>query len=204
MKNYKISFGLLGSLLMWSSNSQAVTIQEMFANFSTSAVSLMQVIWNISVVAGIFIGGLAALKFKELHEGKVKLHTPIMYLFLSGMMFAFPDFLGVITQTLTAQSSRLATSGLSMFGVPQVSGAPGVGEAIRGILLFIALVGHVAFIRGLFLLKAHAEGRDGTLPKAVTHIFGGSAAINAPAVAAMLATTLAPGQALNFIQMLGG
>ena len=50
-----------------------------------------------------------------------------------------------------------------------------------------------AFFRGFLMLKRMADGdNQATVGRALTHIFGGAAAINVNATAAMLAATFAP------------
>ena len=46
-------------------------------------------------------------------------------------------------------------------------------------MTFIMIVGIIAFIRGLFVLRAFAEGsQNATIMQALTFLFGGALAIN--------------------------
>ncbi len=66
-------------------------------------------------------------------------------------------------------------------------------KGFEGVLLFVKLVGLLAFIRGWLQINAHAHGKDGTLGKGLVHLFGGMAAFHIEATIGILASTVAPG-----------
>jgi hypothetical protein len=70
--------------------------------------------------------------------------------------------------------------------------------AMVGVLTFIRLIGYIAFIRGWLLINQAGQGKDGTLGRGITHIFGGAAAINVQITAGILANTFAPGVPMPF------
>ena len=91
-----------------------------------------------------------------------------------------------------------AATGTNLSRVPAGGGAPGVAEALKGVLLFVKLVGHIAFLRGFLILKGVAEGSQGqTVGRAITHILGGAAAINIDTTVDFLVNTFAPGMGIG-------
>ena len=89
-----------------------------------------------------------------------------------------------------------AATGTELSRVPSGGGAPGAAAALEGVLLFVKMIGHIAFLRGFLILKGVAEGsQNQTVGKALTHILGGAAAININATVEILANSFAPGLA---------
>lgn len=171
---------------------------QMFANFSDASVALMNLVVGVAFVAGIFVSILSLLKFKEHAEGggRVGLKTPIVLMMVGACLVALPGMINTATETLSLGSNS-GTQLLSTGG--GAGGMAAMGPAIAGVLLFIKLIGHIAFFRGFLILKGLGEGAQGaSLGRALTHIFGGAAAININATAAMLAATFAPGVPLPF------
>lgn len=171
----------------------APSIDEMFANFSSSAVALMTLVRWMALPVGLFISYRALMSLKEYADSggrQVKLSTPIMLAALGAVLIAFPVATNIATETLALG----AATGTSLSRVPAGGGAPGVQAALEGIMLFVKLVGHIAFFRGFLILKGVAEGAQGqSVGRALTHIFGGAAAINIGATINILSNTFAPG-----------
>lgn len=175
---------------------QAPDIAQMFANFSESSVALMNMVRWAAFLIGIIISSIAIMKFKEHSEsgGRVKLGTPIFLTVIGACLLAFPGSVSTVTETLALGSN----SATELTRVPDGGGVPGMAAALAGILLFIKLIGHIAFVRGFLLLKNLAEGQQGAgLGRALTHIFGGAMAININATVGILAATFAPGMDLG-------
>lgn len=168
-------------------------VGQLFVNFSDSSVSIMKLVRWTAFVLGIFIAGLGIFKLKEYSEGggRVSLKAPVLLTFVGAAMVAFPGMVNTATETL----SLGASSGPLLLEEPSVSDIPGMNAAMKGVLLFVKMVGHLAFFRGLLLLKGLGEGQnvEGGVGRVVMHIAGGAAAINIGATAGVLASTFAPG-----------
>ena len=181
---------------------QAPSIDQMFANFGDSSVALMNLVRWSALPIGLFISFVALLRLKEYGEGggRTKLSTPIFLAAIGAVLIAFPVATNIATETLALG----AATGTSLSRVPSGGGAPGVAAAMEGIFLFVKLVGHIAFFRGFLILKNVVDdrggGQQGGIGRALTHIFGGAAAINIEATVNALANTFAPG-VLNSIGM---
>lgn len=165
---------------------------SLFENFSDASIIMMDLVVGIAFIAGIFISLFGLLKFKEYSEagGRMKLSTPLGIIAVGALLVIMPGIINTTTETL----SLGANTGKTLLSVN-----PGGSEAVaamagamKGILLFVKLIGHLAFFRGLLILKSLSEGAQGaTIGRALTHIFGGAAAININATASLLAATFA-------------
>jgi hypothetical protein len=198
MNLLKPSFAIIALLL--SSNAHALTggpnLAEMFANFADASVNLMYMIGGLSFIVGILFCGIGALKFKAHAEnpGQVKLHMPVFITLIGACLVVLPSTINMTTETMMLGASS-GTRLLSQ--IPDPANLPGFGAAFTGILLFIKLIGHIAFFRGFLILKSLTEGRgQATAGKAMIHIFGGAAAININTSILILANTFAPGMVL--------
>lgn len=173
---------------------QAPGIDAMFSNFADSSIALMKLaVWSAFVI-GIVVSGAGLMKLKEYgsEPGRHKF-GPVLWTIATGaMLISVPGFINTATETLSL-GQNTGTSLMSRGGGGG-GGVPGMAGAMAGVLLFVKLIGHLAFIRGILMLKAMGEGKQGaSMGPALTHIFGGAAAININATAAMLAATFAPG-----------
>lgn len=170
----------------------APSIDEMFANFRTSSIAIMNLVRWMALPVGLFISFRALLSLKEYTEsgGRVKLSTPIILAALGATLIAFPVATNIATETIALG----AASGTQLSRAPSGGGAPGVQAALEGILMFVKMIGHIAFFRGFLLLKGVAEGnQQATVGRALTHIFGGAACINIDVTVEILANSFAPG-----------
>lgn len=182
----------------WAAQAQsAPNLAEMFANFSGSAVSLMNLAVGVAFVMGLCITGVGLFRLKKFSEsnGQISFSQPLIILFVGMALVVLPGFIDTATETLSLGSA----TGSSVLAVNIAgSSVPGMDAAIQGVLLFVKLVGHLAFIRGFLILKDVGEGKGhASMGRALTHIFGGAAAININATIAMLGATFAPGMDLG-------
>lgn len=175
------------------------SVDQMFANFNDASTSLIDLVVGSGFVMGIFLGIFSLMKFKEYSEsqGRMKLSTPVGLMVVSALLVALPGTINMATETL----SLGANTGKDLLSDP--SGGSGAtaafGAGLKGVLLFIKLVGHIAIVRGLLVLKRMTEGQQGAgLGHALTWIFGGAFAVNINATAAMLVNTFAPGMNVPF------
>ncbi|EJR3691242.1 hypothetical protein NX493_004517 [Salmonella enterica] len=186
-------FLIIITLLAFSSNTALaadigdVNIGQMFANSGSSWVELMNLTRGVAWVIGVIVGGMALFKFKEVNEGKATITTAILYTFVSAVFISLPGSISTVTETLSL-GKNTATELLSREPAG-TAGVPGAAEAIVGVLLFIKLVGHIAFVRGFLILKDYGAGKNEHMGKAFVHIIGGAAAINIEATVAMFSAT---------------
>jgi len=66
-----------------------------------------------------------------------------------------------------------------------------IAAVIESLMIFITIVGVIAFLRGLFVLRAFAEGsQNATIMQSLTFLFGGALAINMGDLVNVLGTTV--------------
>ncbi len=101
----------------------------------------------------------------------------IMTFVLAGVLFTLNDLMTAFTGSLFGDNDITT---YAVLATPIDGGAidDHVLAVISSILLFMMLVGWVSFIRGFFILRDVAEGKQASLMAAVTHIFGGALAVN--------------------------
>lgn len=197
MKNPAILFiksALLALTLTYTLPSLAATsipdIGQMFANLSSSSILLMRLVSGCAFVAGIYLAYRSAMAFKEYADGggRTQLKTPFGIMLAATLMIAFPGTINMATETLSLgqnTGSVLSEGGGGGGAVGMMS------AALTGVLLFVKLVGHIAIFRGILMLKKIAEGQQGAeVGRALTHIFGGAAAVNINATISLLANSV--------------
>lgn len=169
-----------------------VSIGTMFASTSNTWIDFMNLSRALAFLIGIIISCTALFKFKEVSEGggRVALKTPLIWTGVGAALLSFGATISVGTNTLSLGESN---GGSLLSKTHTTTGQAEVEAAINGVLLFIKLVGHVAFIKGLLLLKDFGQGKEGTVGRAITHILGGAACINIEPFVGMLAATFYPG-----------
>lgn len=173
-------------------------IGTMFANFRVSAQALITLVQTTSYVIGValVIGSVYKLSQMSNSQGQITFKQPL-FMFISGIsIFALTG-----TVSIASQSLAMGT-GPGAILLPTGGGInAATGQAIQGIMIFIRLIGYIAFIRGFLLLNQYGQGGQGgqgALSRALTHIAGGAAAINIQIAAKILVNTFAPGLPLPF------
>jgi len=188
-KNKALAFGLLSLAALFPASAFAagVDVGQMFVNMQSSIAPLESLAEKFAWLGGIAFFIAAAVKLAQVEQGREEPKKPMfMYLAavglwsLSMMMSTIGGTMGA-TGGLGSSTSPLA-SGLA-------SGGGGSAAVIGAVLNFVQLVGLIAFIRGVWLLKAHGENKDGALGRALTHLFGGAAAMNISWTVNVLAAT---------------
>lgn len=173
--------------------SSSVSLSSMFANFSSSAEALITLVKYSAYVIGIFLVVGSIFKFSQLGQGQMTAKTPLTMFFCGIGIFALTSTVSIATQTMAMGD------GPGTILMPSSGGfGATTAQALYGVLVFVRLVGYIAFIRGWLLLNQYGQGKDGTLGRGLTHIFGGVAAINITVTAKILANTFAPGLPLPF------
>lgn len=169
----------------------APSAAQMFANSADFFTIMMDLVVGAAFVAGLFITAMGLYKFKEYSEagGRMKLSMPLGMVAVGALLVIMPGMISTATETLSL-GANTGKSLLSQNTGGSEAGAA-ISGAVTGILLFVKLIGHIAFFRGLLILKGLSEGnQSATMGRALTHIFGGAAAININATAALLTSTL--------------
>ena len=189
-------FSILATLFLWPGFAFAASgipsAATMFENFGNTATSLMDIVVATAFVCGLVITIVGLLKLREYAEagGRMKLSTPLGVIAVGTLLVIMPGMINTATETLSL-GANTGKSVLSQGGGGGSDAVAAMSGAIHGILLFVKLIGHIAFFRGLLILKRLAEGNGQTsMGAALLHIFGGAAAINITATADVFSTLL--------------
>ena len=190
---------IIGLLLVFTSLSPSVAmaqlgpgVDQMFANFSGTSIAFFNLVMKVATLLGIIVTGKAVLSFKEYSEsgGRTPLKTPLTILVVGICLWSFPTAMNTATNTLALggfTGTNLMSDQISSGG-----GMPGAEAAIKGVLLFVKLVGIIAACRGFLMFKKIGEGGGGNAStgSALTHVLGGAACVNIQKTYELLASSV--------------
>lgn len=180
---------------------QQTNLGTMFANFTSSAIAITELVKYSAYIIGLFLVVGAISKFIK-QSGDSRQDTGG----LRAPLVMFSCGVGIFALTSTVNIA-LTTMSLSSGGPGDILSS-GVGNgldataasAMKGVFAFVRMLGYIAFIRGWLFLVDYGNGKqDGTMARGLVHIFGGVAAINLTATVKILANTLAPGVPLTWL-----
>lgn len=115
VKNLKgVGLGLATIMfsLLATESANAETLSDMMTRLTNQMASISQLAVAVMFVAGVMLGGLSILKFKEHSDnpGQAKLGKPIGYLIAAAALIGIPSYLAVFTNTLTGASHTSSDS----------------------------------------------------------------------------------------------
>jgi hypothetical protein len=147
-----------------------------------------------SYLSGILllIVGISRLtkRMEEGPRGPAGIGT-IMTFIAAGALFSFGDSIGTFSSSLFGNAQVMTNSAISEEIISDEEDRGRVQAVIEGVMVFVMLVGYIAFIRGWFVLKAFADGQQGaTVAQGLTFLLGGSLAINLGELVNALQTTV--------------
>lgn len=163
------------------------TLDEMFARFTDSSKALTELVKYLSYIIGIALVINSVFKFSQLGSNPQLSPKIPLTLFSVGIgILALTSTIDTVQQTMALGANGpgniLVTGGGNNIGQMTAKG-------IEGVLYFIRLVGYIAFVRGWLLLNQAGQGKEGTVGRGLTHLFGGVAAINLQVFAKVVANT---------------
>ena len=172
---------------------------NVFQNLAPSLIGVQKLLTGAAYIMGIFFiyKGLMALKQVGEHRSHMSQHhtlkEPVSYILAGACLLFFPTALKIFLSTVFGSENIMAYQSIqssnpffnSLFGPTASFG--------KDIVLFIQVVGIIAFIRGWVLLaKGASQGghQQGGFGKALMHIFGGILAINVVQTLSIINDTL--------------
>ncbi|MFH1157375.1 MAG: hypothetical protein V1721_00585 [Pseudomonadota bacterium] len=115
----------------------------------------------------------------------------IMTLFVAGTLISGAGMITAFTSSLFGDATISTFANISPVVIANPLDAAKIGAVIESLMTFIMIVGVIAFLRGLFVLRAFAEGgQNATIMQALTFLFGGALAINLGDLVNVLGTTV--------------
>ncbi len=161
-------------------------LDSMFINFTKSLANpSIQLIEFFCYVAGILLILFALQRMVRTAQdgprGPLGFGT-IMTFFVAGALLSFPQMLALSNNTLFADGTKAATK-VCELALKKAAGGDDLTVQAKNIisacLMFLAIVGYLSFVRGLFILKSFADGNgQATMMSACTHLIAGSIAVN--------------------------
>jgi hypothetical protein len=149
---------------------------------SDIAVPAELMLTAFSYLSGILllIVGISRLtkRMEEGPRGPAGMGT-IMTFVAAGALFSFGDSIGTFSSSLFGDRTVATESSIDATIITDADDRERIQAVIEGVMVFVMLVGYIAFIRGWFVLKAFADGQQGaTVAQGLTFLIGGSLAIN--------------------------
>lgn len=192
MKNIYLKLGILLIAILFSKFASAEDLSDMFKNSADSWEEGIVLTKGIAVLTGLIMSGGALFKMIEVtksHGSENKsIKVPIVMFFVGAALMTIGTQMDMLTSTFLLDSS----SSDDIFGSGGSSDAEtAAADSIKYVVIFIQLIGNIAFFRGLYLYKLVSEKKE-SFQKATIHLLGGVACINIMATAAILFNTFAP------------
>lgn len=153
-------------------------VVKFISNVSTPATYMLI---GFAYLSGILLLITAIVRLtktaQEGPKGPTGLGT-VMTFVASGALFSVGQMIGVFSSSIFGTNVVNTYASISTSVLP-ASDAEIVAPVIESLMIFIMIVGYIAFIRGWFVLKAFADGsQQATLAQALTFLVGGTLAIN--------------------------
>lgn len=99
---------------------------------------------------------------------------------VAGLLLSFPQLLANVTSSIFGSSTALTkVEFMSLSGAVDDSQVRNAKNVFSAVLAFMAVIGFLSVVRGLFLLRAFAQGNSqATMMSIVTHIVAGALCVN--------------------------
>jgi len=172
---------------IWGGSATLPDIQTMLINFSTAVPNLMRLVTASSYVVGLLLVGSAVMRMKHYGEMRTQMsqeHSiwgPVIEFLIAIALLYLPS--SVATMTSTFWTTPLT------YVPPTGPNALFISAAYQ----VVGLIGAIAFIRGLLILKQAGSERGGqqhVIGKGFAHLVGGTLCINMQATLHMFAATV--------------
>lgn len=114
----------------------------------------------------------------------------IMSFMIGGALVSYNDIMRAATTTFTGQVTTQTFAEMQYTTGMSANETAAVHAVITSVVKFMIVVGLISFVRGLFIVRSVAEGnQQASMMAAVTHIIGGTLAVNlGPVLNAVQAT----------------
>lgn len=173
----KIGLIFLLMLLPQVAMAQATDAIQMLINLSNIYPNIWKMVTAFCYVAGFSLAlrGVYHLKaygeLRTMMSTQTSLKTPIVFFIVAAVMMFIPTAFSIASSTVFGYGSPLSYTQIDS------SLDPAMLKALVGL---VNIVGLISFVRGWFILVAHAQqpGGQATIGKAATHIIGGLLAMN--------------------------
>jgi len=122
-------------------------------------------------------------------RGPLGFGTITMFI-VAGLLLSFPQFVSALDYSLLGGGQAL-TKVKFMSSIESAGDTTQAKNVFSAVLAFMAVIGLLSIVRGLFLLKSFADGNNqATMMSVVTHLVAGSMAVNLGGVINAVQTSL--------------
>ncbi len=156
-------------------------IQNLTSNIHQPMMSLISI---ISIAVGLFLIGRGLIRSTKLGtDPKVAgPHIIVVNLLIGAALVSIGEMLPTMTTTLFGDSAVHSMKNFSLRWseiVPTGTDTTAANKTIQAVLGFVQIIGAISFLRGWLIVRRAVEGAgQATVPQGITHILGGTAAIN--------------------------
>ncbi|MDD5586221.1 MAG: hypothetical protein PHY92_04600 [Alphaproteobacteria bacterium] len=120
-------------------------------------------------------------------------HSILVNLLIGGVMVSIGAMLPVMEETLFGPTTT-TFSGINWTAIVGTADTTKADLTIKAILMFVQVIGAIAFVRGWLMIKNAVEGTaQVTVPQGLTHVIGGTMAINIGTMLKLFDTTFGTG-----------
>ncbi len=175
------------------STSSTLSLDQMMINLVTNIRGPMGfLLWGLGVILGLFFLVSAFVRMakgagQDGPRGSMGSGT-IGRIVVGAILLSFASTADIFTTTLFG-GTAVKFSGMTIPGVSTAT-LDRATQAMAAILIFVQIIGFIAFMRGFLMLRALADGNNGvSTAAAATHIIGGAVAINISPALKVIQTT---------------
>lgn len=171
--------GSVASLVGLGGSCSSDEVAQGMACLAKSIPALMY----LTILAGTIMGAFFVIKgvfmLPQLEQGRAS-SSQVMWTIIAGIaLWSLLPMFNVISSTMGGGSDSFIGSVAGKYAQSQAGGQDNAANAaIAASLIFVQFIGVIAFARGLYMLKLMGENKDGSMGRALTHIFGGAASMN--------------------------
>lgn len=171
---------------------------NIFANLGPSLLSIQKLLTAGAYIIGIsfIIRGVMALKQLAEHKNSMgqqhSMKEPMFYILSGAMLLYFPTGLKIFLTTTFGSEQILSYDSLNLSS----TFFSNVKNLSENMLLFVQLIGLIAFIRGWIIIaksSSQGGGQHGSFGKGLMHVFGGVLGINIVQTLNVISNTLIGG-----------
>lgn len=157
-----------------------LTLDQMMINLVENIRDPMTFMLScIAIVMGVFIfvrGLIKATQYDPKNNSGPKIIASLVF---GALFFVVGQSLGMLEESLFGSPEIASNSVISWATFDNLDDDSGrFKKAIIAALTFFQLIGMIAFIRGMLLLKTHVETGQGSMAQGITHMLGGVCSIN--------------------------
>lgn len=164
-----------------------VGLDQIAVAFAANVPALAKFVSIGATCAGAFMIFRAIMLLPQVQQGRAE-GTKVIWSLIAGIG------LWSLLPMITAAMGSIGMAGANAPNLITVkysqAGGGGFDGTIAAVLVFVQLLGLIAFVRGMLILKALGDHKEGVMGRALTHILGGACAMNIGFTIGMLARSI--------------